>query len=1082
MKQQMHPFSTARAVIAGVLLGVAPTLLAQQAVLYTGSDWLESSEALQAAWESPEMAAAAGVTLSVVDAPEVVDDDIKAMWKAQEGIAWDLDAFPGFAYFDAKGRCVLLRQSLPALEDKEALELLKGLVAEGKAREQKVEELLSQGTAEGAGQVLAMLVPELGIRRSREGRGIKAAWDLLKAKDPEDKSGWEFALTFDVANQACYHVQGLVRQKKAKEAEDYIKELEAKLQPKVPINQHQGIKLLRYIVWKDNPKAQAKIEPLLREVVAMGAETHYGIAAMGLLCLRNAGPVAVPYGWRPQHAQAGDQAWRLEVGVKPFITAPGAYTLTLRRGKGQGKMQVKGLKLGTKTFGEPAELAAGKEHTITFEVLPETLACVPELLVNFENPAEESGGLWLRQVLPARVETEKRPVDPRATPWQQRRGESVVAKYARHVIPEAAYAEISGQPGGADFLKAFFGDMEWQEAFFGSGEPETSWDTALRALDRIAYHSDLDTPALRRWATAAALNAEKDITDTVLLFQAMMELRAAKHFVRGADRQRVDQMRAVIVPWLLTPASARYLTAEHCKPPRDYHGVCWYAPYRTDNYFGESIQGSSYFPPWEHGYPRTRSWASVEPSRKVGGVCGALSYYGSAAAKAHGIPSVPAGQPAHCAYAVWSATENRWTLAYNVNPYSWAHYSLWKGRGAYSWLELAAATYAQPGMHESMRRLWRTELAVAAAPKGYSEKLARAFREAAKPAPLNYLVWKQYGEWLAKCDNAPVAAWNAYGDAVAKAFADHLEPGWNILQAYALPALKKLGGKPVVKAALTRWHGTLRQGPQRTDEFCNYGRLLDELAKAVDNDDEALFEPYTAMLKRQYGTRDAFGRVVQWGGARFLAKPELARRYVGALTELLQSKGGEEVDVTGFLRGALTNASQQRNAEAFHALADLADRLNPPPELKPLDRKGITAPLLSDKGLLRLSTTSRWNLPEHYRRLLDNTEPAGDLICHTAREERPWAEVILPGMAEVSAVRVVNRGEQWERLVPFVIEVSEDGEKWRKVASTNEQKGEYVFTFRPTRAKHVRLMCTPAEGGKTFLHVRKLAIFGKKLY
>ena len=135
--------------------------------------------------------------------------------------------------------------------------------------------------------------------------------------------------------------------------------------------------------------------------------------------------------------------------------------------------------------------------------------------------------------------------------------------------------------------------------------------------------------------------------------------------------------------------------------------------------------------------------------------------------------------------------------------------------------------------------------------------------------------------------------------------------------------------------------------------------------------------------------------------------------------------------------------------------------------------------LLSERGLLRLSSTSRWDNPQAYLAVIDGR--ANDTPFHTSQEQQPWAEIVLPGMAEVSGVYLRNRGDQNDgRLVPFVVEVSEDGKTWRKVASIDKNQGEYRLTFPAARAKRVRVVCHPQE--RTFLHLRKFCVFGKPLY
>lgn len=64
--------------------------------------------------------------------------------------------------------------------------------------------------------------------------------------------------------------------------------------------------------------------------------------------------------------------------------------------------------------------------------------------------------------------------------------------------------------------------------------------------------------------------------------------------------------------------------------------------------------------------------------------------------------------------------------------------------------------------------------------------------------------------------------------------------------------------------------------------------------------------------------------------------------------------------------------------------------------------------------------------------------------------------------------------------MPFVVEVSEDGKAWHEVPRDDKVRDEYRLTFAHGKAKHVRVRCQPKE--RTFLHLRKFCVFGKKLY
>ena len=64
------------------------------------------------------------------------------------------------------------------------------------------------------------------------------------------------------------------------------------------------------------------------------------------------------------------------------------------------------------------------------------------------------------------------------------------------------------------------------------------------------------------------------------------------------------------------------------------------------------MQTSDYISPWTHVYGTGAGDRPFAACRQVGGVCGTLSGYGSAAARAHGVMATTVGQPSHCAYVV----------------------------------------------------------------------------------------------------------------------------------------------------------------------------------------------------------------------------------------------------------------------------------------------------------------------------------------------------------------------------------------------------------------------------------------------
>ena len=924
---------------------------AQQAALYVGSDWDEASIALRAAWDKPDFAKQAGVTLTVVDQPEHVDAEVQAKWKQQQAIRIEPRAYPAFAYFAKDGTCTLMREGVRDPAE------LPALIAEGKARDKAVAAALKSGNPEAIGRALAPLVEALGLKPSKE--RCKALWQALEKADPQDKTGWAFAFSFD-PTETCYKVQDFAKKKDYAGGEAFIKELEAKPQGHLSNNQRQGLMLLRYVLHKDNPAQAQALDDLLRRTLAIDATTHFGIAAQGLLCLRGQGPVAIPYGWRAKDAQSGRRNWPVSVGVAKVVRGPGHYELTVRREKGRGAMTLHGLSVGGRRFGEPTALKPGDSATVAFEVA----AATPELTldVSFENPdAAERGTLALRRTLPPRPAADPTTVSSPSGHWAK--GED------DFVIPREVYAEILAKQGGADFLNAFFSDNEWVLDFLTSGDPLTDWPTSLRALDTICWLCPevYDSPILRRWAAAAALNAAADPTDVVLLLQEMLAIRREGFLWRGVDDLRCDQLRYTLIPAQCDADNARWLAPRHNVPPRQYG-------------FGDSIHGNDYYKPWEHAYLRH------EASRKVGAVCGGLSYYGSAAAKTHGLPSTTGGQPAHCAYLVWAPEQKRWTICYNVSPHTGSHFAPLSDVWKYSYHELFADAFARPGLRDSYGPLWearhlRNKLAPAPrrskmtcdayewggtklpadpaklkrigtwqdldtlnldqagrkervllvwtgyieAPRNlqaaitvlsddgaglwldgqhvagkdglhglegsthratltqgrhpfelryfnntggraieftlapieqHNAEVEALYRRAANLCPQNLSVWRDWADWL-RAQDAPATAWRDLGDRAAKGLRDHVEPAWDFLQGQVLPQIKAKAGKDALRDALVAWHGIIRQGPQKTAEFCDYPALLDAQAKLADNGRRP---PHPIRHARRLRRPDALGR------------------------------------------------------------------------------------------------------------------------------------------------------------------------------------------------------------------------------
>ena len=1096
-------FQTVRFFLGLLTISATGWLWAQTAVLYTGSDWCDADVQVRAIWENPTFRKSAGMSLAIVDEPEVVTDAVREEWKALAALRFELEAYPGVAVFDEKGQCVLLRQGLAW--DTSAAEL-KGLIQEGRSRAQKIKGLLAKQDLEGAEKAIRLVLPELGLKRLRQANGLKAAWEVLEKQDPKDESGIRAALTFEPM-ETVYRVHDFAKKKDYEGGEACIKALlSPAAQKRLTMNQRQGLLLHTFVLHRHNPEAKAKNVALLRKVMEMDPTTHFGHAAYGMLKF-------------------------LGEAVEPLNARPAPLALK-----------------------------------------PRTAVKLPK---DWKSP--------LAQV--------------------KRSATSPVYAYAKTVLAPSTIKEICRLKGGSAFLKAFLADETWVRDFFGSGPAKPSWDVSLKMLEEIAWQVPLTDRGLKKWATAAALNAGEGDREAVLrLMVAFAEIRSRKLLARGVEDLPVGLMRYVLTPAQTNAEEILWSAKEHNVPPRSYSGVCWYAPYRTYNFFNDSVQGSDYYKAWDHVYNRR------EAARKVGGVCGALSYYGSVAAKAHGLPSTPGGQPAHCAYSLFVPSEMRWWLCYNVHPYTGAHFQMW--HWSFDYLPLAADTFLALGRETALESFWKAEVArlkdevqpvispmtcevytnfkgtklpapnamppltrvdegvtqismdqagvaerVLLVWKGtiafakpsaahfaltsddgsdftlagqkiidndgrhgairkdveanvlagkhpfelryfngdggrtlqfdvrtkypYNAQHAAGFAQAARQSAASYDLYDAWERWLAQAEGTPLEVWEVFANAVAKGLSAHPRPAWDLLSRHALAEIEKGHGKDGLAKALARLHRAIRQDERPVAEFCNFAAILDEQAKRLDTEEQR-FTLFRGALAGQAGTKDAFGIVLRWGGNRFLKDPKMTARYVNVVGQVLKNRGSE-MNVGAYLDGAIREASTAGNLTAFHRLSDLREQLIAASPREPRKFDFTQSPLLSDAGLLRLSTTSQWDQPGNYRSVIDGLNAVGNF--HTASESAPWAEVELAGMAMVDSVFIENvRTYNNARAVPFKVEVSEDGKSWKQVAASDQSKDEWAFTFTPVKARFVRATWTGGPNNKTFLHFRKFTVHGKKLY
>ncbi|MCR5413399.1 MAG: discoidin domain-containing protein [Kiritimatiellae bacterium] len=651
---------------------------------------------------------------------------------------------------------------------------------------------------------------------------------------------------------------------------------------------------------------------------------------------------------------------------------------------------------------------------------------------------------------------------------------SVVRNYIRSCVGDGTIEEIKKREGGTDFLKKFFADQTWMEEFAGSG----TWGTnpwkglneenelsakALLALDLLVWNDEdgfIEKPIGRKIATALALDhgADWDDVKLVRVMECYREWAAEGTLHADAWKHDVRKWREVLGFGQNAPLSVENLRWIHDfanVPAGRYYGVCWRCAYRLFNCFGASVHGPEYYRPWHH------RWNTQELRYRVGGVCGALSKFGSHAAASHGIRSFTAGQPGHCAYVLWDYKEGRWGIAYAVTGHTAPHNTL--GGQGFPALEEIDRYYEHPRRWEAEYLRWQGK-----------------WEESLLACPGN---WCAAVSWW--CDmgkrNAPQSEYDKWAAAVRKSFANAPGEGWQLY----IPYLERIKGRDERLAAAVLGVNEIREFKGKTAE----APYLDEMAfntlgnKLFKDDDDAAWKLFEASLDGQAGTPTFYRQTIAWGSNRLMKGPEATKRFLATVGKSAQ-KTGAKLD----FKSMIIKASKSGDIATFKQVYQLMDKLEP--SLAPKKRANGGWPegefggkLLSADGMLQTSGTSNWESPVTYRNALDAADFEAGNAFHTGGEKAPWGMVILPGVSEISGIIVANiPGQNAHRQAPLRIWASEDGTNFKEVYASDQVLNEWRCAFTtPIKAKYIKVGRAPDAKSEVF-HLRKILVYGKKLY
>lgn len=826
----------------------------------------------------------------------------------------------------------------------------------------------------------------------------------------------------------------------------------------------QCLEMATFALYREEKSKDAEMNAILKHVVDQGETTFWGTAALGWMHVRGINPISVYWPWRKGQLIAPET--KIVYGVDQAFAREGHYVISIT---GEAPLKVTALTL-VSTAGAETKLASARQlpRVTIFEADIAEPKSVSAIKIATEGENLPAGRIDIQlKLAKKRAAVNPERIEGIATD---------AAKYIRATVGEKTIEEIAAKDGGEKFLSRFLYDNDWMEQFAGSGpwsdDPHQGVNEnlpnaalALKALDMLVFNDKddfiLGSNTGRNFATALALTHgyDKDddwLVDVLSCYREWVKdgslIPQAKYYDARQWREVLGFGQNAFLPVEALRWSHGFVAP--LKDIHDYHSMCWQCSYRTYNCFGESVQGPFYYRAWEH---RLHTQAG---RYYVGGVCGGLSKFGSHIAAAHGVRTVTAGQPQHCAYVVWDYSKGRWDIAYSVTGHTVPHNTL-------GGIGFAAKTeqeryYSHPRRMEAERLRWRGE-----------------YEKAMRLVPGNWTAAVAWFNALNRQD-ASHGDWQHYCTTVRETFRDMPSEAYQL----TLPYIRIMPSGPERIEFMRQALMMVVESPtDEVEEAYLEEIVLNPIKDIFRNEPEAVWSLFESALDGQSATRTFFRQAVNWGAANLITDEATTGRYLATIGRNVR-KTGAKLDY----REMLIKASRNADLGFFREVYALMDKCSPELKTTPNGRKWPSvkagAQLLSADGMLMSSSTSPWDWPISYRDAL-NAEGHVELSSfHTGKETSPWGMVKLPGPAEVKAITIVNSGGgvNAERQLPLVVWASEDGKNFTRLATFRNVQPEWNLELTvPVKARYVKVGREP--NAKTeYFHLHKILVYGKKLY
>ena len=625
------------------------------------------------------------------------------------------------------------------------------------------------------------------------------------------------------------------------------------------------------------------------------------------------------------------------------------------------------------------------------------------------------------------------------------------------ICGEEKIAEILGAKGGAALFSRLWNDDATLEDFLLSG-PVFDAPFALETLMTLFLNDEKEgwskTAMGRRATVAVAINAKQgdDMVATVRHWAAYRRIGMLDRFVKETKKRDCREWR-FIVRRPIDPADTLYLNSRKCFPTRFKRNVgLRNVPYRKRNCFGVSkwAKNDEFLRPWT-----ASGWPRQYLRSRVGGVCTEQAMWAALSANAHGIMAERAGQPGHCCWLV-RGEDGNWSIVAGIRPYTAGVFLLW-GHGI-QYVQSTERAFKDRARHDISELL----------------RFAGRVKEAALHCPHNYPAWRDYTDHL-KSSGASVEDWSRYLGELLKGAPDGRLVTWD----FANEAIEAMAAKGANKNRLAKETARVFRGlPQPKAwiaEEMNYSRhAIGRFLKRFGYNDELSMKIIAVALEANDDSSSYLPQIFGYALGRWSKNKSKLKRFFDIAAKYA---GGSDNGKMNWRRLSTLKGCMDDRA-TFRMMAAFRNADDPPPAGTKVLEMDYGAPLVSRDALVKISSSGKGDTPEDYARVSDATpfNPARAGHFATKDEESPWAMVELAGDVIVKGVTVlgdVSNLKAW---------VSQDGNEWTEVGSSGAKQDTWRLDLRknPATAKFLKIGRT--SEGKKKLRLKKILVYGDKLF